>query len=262
MWQSADPALGRHLNGGGVFEPRNLSVTSYVYQNPLRLIDPDGEEPVKNKVGMAFGFRTQVMDVSRNKAGLLTGVHAQNMILSWGKTEWTWKFWKGPLPKVGYFNTAKIRYVYTKKGGWIDMAHFAFYAGRALKYKLRGVRNPASEALQEGYHQEAMDKFVAPWSAYSYEDLPSDKYGAIFGAHFFSPNKKQNLGRQLEDYLNSLGATSPLVAPNIKMLPYNHAESKDKFYKWQELYRRDAPSAATQWPYKMNRSAKPMFTTQ
>ena len=33
--------------------------------------------------------------------------------------------------QTGYFNNKKGRYIYTKKGGWIDMVHFLFYAGKA-----------------------------------------------------------------------------------------------------------------------------------
>jgi hypothetical protein len=36
------------------------------------------------------------------------------------------------------------------------------------------------------------------YSAYSYEDLPSDKYGADFGANYFDPNSNLTFGEQLE----------------------------------------------------------------
>ena len=85
------------------------------------------------------------------------------------------------------FNMSSNRYVYTANGGWVDMVHFVFYAGRATTHKAEGDANPVGSAVQEGFHQELMDTFKAPWSAYSYEDLPSDRLGAIFGAQYFDP---------------------------------------------------------------------------
>ena len=62
--------------------------------------------------------------------------------------------------------------------------------------------------------------FFAEHSAFSYEDLPSDKYGADFGANYFDPNSEQTFGEQLEQYFNDvLKATEPNNAPNYNSLP-------------------------------------------
>ncbi|MDY6930099.1 MAG: colicin E3/pyocin S6 family cytotoxin, partial [Pseudomonadota bacterium] len=53
VWQSVDPILGdylghdpRTLRGmGGVFVSQNLSLYSYTHQNPVKFVDPDGNEP-------------------------------------------------------------------------------------------------------------------------------------------------------------------------------------------------------------------------
>jgi hypothetical protein len=57
VWQSADPILGRYLptgnkdhdaklsGMGGVFNSFNLAVYTYAHQNPLKLVDPDGNMP-------------------------------------------------------------------------------------------------------------------------------------------------------------------------------------------------------------------------
>lgn len=79
--------------------------------------------------------------------------------------------------------------------------------------------DPVGEAVQDGYLQERSDKFVAEHSAYSYEDLPSDKYGADFGANYFDPNSELTFGEQLENYLNGLRAKDPKNAPNYNSLP-------------------------------------------
>lgn len=143
------------------------------------------------------------------------------------------------------------------------MVHFLFYAGKAYtykreliliksiyKYKKRSsitqlnqkqLEDKAfSEAVQDGFWQEKMDSIKAKHSAYSYEDLPSDKFGAIFGAKYFNPNSSLTLGQQLERYLNNvLKATNPEKAPNYKEIP-----KKD-----------DGTHSGI-----VNRTTKPMFT--
>src|SRR6266853_2085947 len=49
VWQSVDPILNRHLGGtrdGGVYNSFNLALFAYSYQNPIRLVDPDGMAPL------------------------------------------------------------------------------------------------------------------------------------------------------------------------------------------------------------------------
>lgn len=46
MWQSPDPILDEYMDGkpnGGVFNPKNLGLYSYTANNPINLVDPDGE---------------------------------------------------------------------------------------------------------------------------------------------------------------------------------------------------------------------------
>ena len=102
-----------------------------------------------------------------------------------------WSSMKKVPTETGYFNKKVGRYIYTKKGGWIDMTHFMFYAGQAYKYKTEGCKDPIGETIQDGYRQETADLFFAPHSAFSYEDLPTDKIAAIFGADFFDPNNEK-----------------------------------------------------------------------
>jgi len=121
------------------------------------------------------------------------------------------------------------------------LTHFLFYAGKAYQYKLNGKKNPIGEAVQDGYKQEFSDKFAAPHSAYSYEDLPSDKFGAELGVRYFDPNSKQTFGEQIESYLNNvLKATVPQSAPNYNTLP---AKEADK-------------------PTRTNRTTNPVYTKE
>lgn len=215
-----DPALGRwwHVDPLAHKFPY-ASPYNFVLNNPINLVDPDGREPIKPLVGTAGQFRA-LLDNSPRKVGAYTGTQASNYLKSLGNTEFSWKQMR-PLPtETGYFNNKEGRYIYTEKGGWVDMAHFMFYAGKAYQYKLDGKENPVGEAVQDGYMQEASDKYAAKHSAYSYEDLPSDKFGADFAVNYFDSNSKQTFGEQLENYLNNvLKATDPQNAPNYDQLP-------------------------------------------
>ena len=197
----------------------NWSPFVFCLNSPINLVDIDGREPIKPLVGTSSMFRT-LLNNSPSKVGLYTGAKASNYLRNLGNTEFSWNQMR-PLPtETGFFNKKEGRYIYTEKGGWIDMAHFMFYAGKAYQYKLDGKENPIGEAVQDGYKQEASDKYAAKHSAYSYEDLPSDKFGAEFAVIFFNPKSKKTFGEQLENYLkNVLKATDPKNAPNFKKLP-------------------------------------------
>ena len=236
IWLSVDPMSDKYP-----------SLSPYVYcaDNPVVRIDLDGREPIKPYAGTIAGFVSFMNSLSTG-IGTSTGAKAHAGMLRMGIIRYTIK---GPKPaNTAPFNGAGgNRYIYTKKGGWIDMAHFMFYAGKAYAYKqdkqqaqdlvsrkdfafmspeaqLQWLKqanmNPVNEAIQAGYLQELGDKLNAPQSAYSYEDLPSDKFGADFGANYFNPNSKQTFSEQIQNYFNDvLKATNPYDAPNYRGLP-------------------------------------------
>ena len=200
-----------------------FSPYTYTADNPVMLVDPDGREPIKPLVGTVNLF-INLLNNSPHKVGLYKGNEASNYLKKLGKTEFNWKQLRPLLTQTGYFNQKKGRYIYTKKGGWIDMVHFLFYAGKAYQYKLEGKKNPIGEAVQDGYIQEFSDKFSAPYSSYSYEDLASDKFGADFAVNYFDPESNKSFGEQLSDYLNNvLEATDPEDAPNFNELPKKYS---------------------------------------
>ncbi len=102
--------------------------------------------------------------------------------------------------------------------------------------------DPVGEAIQDGYMQEYSDQIVATHFAFSYEDLPSDKYGAIFGASFFNEKSSLTFGEQLMNYLISLGATNPEEAPNFDSLPISGLETPSRTNKnVTPVYTKDNP---------------------
>lgn len=185
------------------------------------IVDIEGIEPIKPLAGTIDEFK-KLLDSSPNKVGLYKEEKAEKYLIELSKTEFSYKQMR-PIPtQTGYFNRKKGRYIYTKKGGWIDMVHFLFYASKAYNYKKRKIKNPIGEAIQDGYKQEFTDSFVSSHSAYSYEDLPSDKYGAIFGVNYFNPKSDKTFSEQLKNYFdNILKATIANNAPNYNDLPKN-----------------------------------------
>ena len=78
-----------------------------------------------------------------------------------------------------------------------------YYAGEAYEQKVNGEIYPVANALKWGIIQEDMDTIIAPHSAYTNEDLPSDYQGARFGAEYFNPNSPLTLGQQLHNFFTN-----------------------------------------------------------
>ena len=175
----------------------------------------DDNKVNRKQAGTVTGF-VNFFNNTKSKMGQAKGEDAIVAIKRLNDTEW---FTPTVTPP---FNLISDRYIYTTKGGWIDMVHFLFYAGEAYsnKEKYGDTTKAINEAVQAGYQQERLDSIKSQHSAYSYEDLPTDRFGAIFGAKYFNPNSNLTFGEQVADYLYSeLGATIPQFAPNYNELP-------------------------------------------
>lgn len=183
--------------------PFALSVFAYAGHRPLSLIDPDGNEPEKAQAGTAAGIGKEI-DQHLNHP---TGTAAIRSLDSIQETHPSLSGNPYTPKNTRFLNEAKNRYVYTWRGGWIDMDHFMFYAATAQHELMKGRNedDAIKAAIETGFDQEWLDSVDGNFqSAYSYEDLPSDRFGAEFGATFFDPTSKKTLGEQVEQFLNNL----------------------------------------------------------
>ncbi|WP_227546673.1 VENN motif pre-toxin domain-containing protein, partial [Moraxella catarrhalis] len=95
----------------------------------------------KELVGTVKDFEN-LLNNSIRKVGLFQGNEAHLYLLSLNETNWMLE-----PTQTGYFNNKASRYIYTKKGGWIDMVHFLFYASEAYSYKKEMMENPSTSYL-------------------------------------------------------------------------------------------------------------------
>jgi hypothetical protein len=121
--------------------------------------------------------------------------------------------------KYGTFDKASERYFYTKRGGWIDMGHFARAAGEIglwgdFPLPARWYAEQSGRAVE--VDQLLSSKPIARKSAFSYEDLPSNRLGMEFGDNI---DFSQPLSTQLERFFQDLEPTKPQNAPNWKAVP-------------------------------------------
>ena len=142
-----DPRLGRFLSVDPLASKfPHMSPYAAMDNDLINKTDQDGQEPIKPLAGTVATF-ISVFNNTPSKIGLTTGAQAGQALLRLGSTEFSWKQMR-PLPTTTpYFNNRNGRYIYTEKGGWIDMVHFLFYAGKGYEYKQE--KEFAQKALDE-----------------------------------------------------------------------------------------------------------------
>jgi RHS repeat-associated protein len=211
-----DAANGRFISEDPLgFGAGDTNVSRYVKNSPTNWVDPSGKEP-EQRLSTDVDTYIDFLNKTKNKMGRLKNQEAEDALFRQAATN-------GAEPtNTGEISNAPLRYIYTEKGGWIDMSHFLYYGGRAIKYKRLKFFHPVSLCVQDGYAQEIRD-LTQPFahSAFSYEDLPSDRLGAEFAINYFNPKSNRTFGEQLRNYLkNKLGATEPTNAPNWNQIPW------------------------------------------
>jgi RHS repeat-associated protein len=216
-----DAGNGRFISEDPIgFEAGDSNLTRYVGNNAVNGTDPSGKEPVKDH---ATDVNTYIKFLNNTQTGFgnLRNQQAEDALFTLSRVNGT------RTVNTAEISNAPVRYIYTERGGWIDMSHFLFYAGRALRYKraFLGFRDPVVSCIQEGIAQEKiLDQST---SGFSYEDLPSDRFGAEFGSNYFDKNSNKTFGEQLRNYLNNkLKAANPSSAPNWDKVPAENVRNR------------------------------------
>jgi len=149
-----DPVIGRFLSndpvGFSVDAPQMFNRYSYTFNDPVNMLDPDGNSP--NRAG-AVSHRLIRSNIARNNG--LAGL-ANNMSNS-------------------------QRYFHTSRYGWVDVRHF----GSAASYVIGGTPGGIVKTLGYGVEvRQTIQEGLNPGgyrSGFSPEDLPSNAAGVSFG---------------------------------------------------------------------------------
>ncbi|MDN5836011.1 MAG: hypothetical protein L0H12_01510 [Nitrosospira sp.] len=195
----------------------SIRANSYCYSldNPINFLDPNGAEPTREKAGEFKKFLRHVQQMEKKYAAEF-GISSEMLV-----TVAVNKKILGEFKKYATFNKPGERYFYTKRGGWIDTTHFAKAAGEISTRWWRDVPGVSFfgrfMAADKGFQVEIdqMSK-ESRNSAFSYEDLPSNRFGFEFGKNI---NPSQPLSTQLDQFFQGLQPTRKQNAPNWKDLP-------------------------------------------
>jgi len=198
---------------GLIADPQALNPYAYCKNNPLGWVDTDGQEPNKAQAGTI----EDILNIFKMPYSYSIGTNNLRAIRD---------------AKNFYIqnSTNTTRYVYTEKAGWIDMKHFFYFAEKSYQYgnSIAEFGAYASETYQWlGYDIDSGNSNInfnigENSSAFSYEDLTSDKLGIFFG--YYAKNM-ENSGYSTEELLDNFftifDVTNPQNAENYDELPYD-----------------------------------------
>ena len=128
MWLSADPALGRYLEGdergnGGIYNMRNLNLYMYSFANPIRYTDPDGLSTWTDKEGNVQRVITDDYDWSiyRYKGDTKTGPYNYGNKDMWKKVGETKYIDAFVSPDTGSVSYSKVNFGVSKDQEMYDL---------------------------------------------------------------------------------------------------------------------------------------------
>ncbi len=203
-WFVVDCKAGKYTS----FSPYN-----YTLNNPIFYIDRQGMEPDKPST---TNRETLLQTLRKNNINDLSGLSS----FYGGATE----FGSGTNAMPA---SSSVRYLYSKRWGWIDMKHFASAANVA-----DGIAT-AKQVINHGedieIQQSSSKKLSERNSSFSYEDLISNLLGTYFESFLESDLASGNdMSKNLEFFLMMLDVADPTEAPNYKDLPESPEIAQDK----------------------------------
>jgi RHS repeat-associated protein len=205
-----DPQAGQFLSEDPIgFGGMDVNLHRYVGNIATEATDPSGTVPTRKDTLTLDAFIQMVEKIEKANPGA-DPEHILEALLSATGDE-------RKREVLGLRN--RHRYLYTEDVGWIDLRHFIEAAGYSLKYGKRTT-------ILGGYVQEC-GQFVTfksvdlgnASSAFTYEDLPSNKQGAIFGQRLgFKLHPGSPVSEQLRSFLEGLSPRAPEKAPHFYRL--------------------------------------------
>ena len=200
-WEYYDTNLLRHFtqpdqNIKDVYNPQDLNRYAYARNNPYKYIDPTGNEPVLSQIGSYDVIYTQLQQFETNNLGLTASQTLSSLVSFSGSSN------SQAQVNADFLYYSESRYSYTSEAGFVDTLHLLTSAAKTKE-------SGAFVASIEGYLAEIKQIKDDPSSAFSYEDLSSNKLGREFAGQL---NNKDPLSEQYKKFIESKGgSTHPLT---------------------------------------------------